>query len=144
VAIINALKWAGANISCREHLEDVMQRCKYDSSYGTYRKHMERALVELGVDYYTVVLKPNKLTEIEDHLQLSCGAVLVKFRWRSGNRHAALMTDISNDGRVFEIVGYRGRHGSAQMRVSREEVKSEILSRRKHLYCYFLMKHMHL
>lgn len=76
VAILNALKWGGANATYRKHIRFLTQECKTTSD-GTEDKDFDRTLRTNGRNWFSVA-KPKyfDIYTITDHLH-SGGAVII-------------------------------------------------------------------
>ena len=127
VSILNALKWAGVDISHAASIAYLSELCDCTESLGTAHKDFDRAIRKAGKGILRVrLVRHPSLGEIEEHLREG-GALVLNYRWRrekkgTAARHFSLLTDISPSGRSFYIAN--GRHDrKALQRMNRERFK---------------------
>jgi hypothetical protein len=122
VAVINSLRWAGADISTN-YVYELTDKClATPTNGGTPHYAFDRILREDGKGLLNVdlILKP-RMYEIEDHLKKGGVAVLnyVWFDERDGDshRHYVLITEESKSGRTFEVVNdFKTRPAATKIR----------------------------
>ncbi len=140
IAILNALKWAGAPVTAALLPEiTAVAGCVYPE--GTQPKDFAPALRAFGEKYFSVGTVPlPSIRAIENCLREEDRAVLVNYGWfnrDAGNAltgHYTLFTGVSARGQRFTAVNFsRGAGGSAQgttSTVSRAKMR-EFLHHRK-------------
>ena len=132
IVILNALKWAGVEVSSSEHLDYLTELTACGPPpRGTWHGTFDPALRAAGKGFYSVrrVHHP-PLGRIETHLQ-DGGAVVFNYFWRkekegTEGRHFHLLVGMSSSGNSFYVVN-RGRRDPTFKRVHRETFKKEDL-----------------
>jgi len=131
IAILNALKWAGAKVSSSDYLDylTALSVCG-PSPRGTWHKTFDRALRVAGEDFYSVrrIYYPT-LGEIESHLQ-DGGAIVLNYYWRIdkedvSSRHFQLLVGMSASGDIISV--NRGGKQPTLQRLTRETFKKDDL-----------------
>ncbi len=132
VAILNALKWAGAKVSSSDYLDYLTELSACGPPpRGTWFKTFDRALRVAGESFYSVrrIYYPT-LGEIESHLQ-DDGAIVFNHYWRTdkkdvSGRHFQLLIGMSASGDSLYSVN-RGSKQPALQRLTRETFKMDDL-----------------
>ncbi len=132
IAILNALKWAGARVSSSDYLDYLTELSVCGPSpRGTWHKTFDRALRVAGEDFYSTrrIYYPT-LGEIESHLQ-DGGAIVLNYYWRIdkekvSSRHFQFLVGISPSGDAFYSVNRGGKQPTLQ-RLTRETFKKDDL-----------------
>ena len=147
VTIINALKWAGKNITYEKRINYFKRLCKCDDIDGTKHRNFDRALRISGKDMFSIrrVHHPT-LKEIVNHLK-NKNAIVINYRWRKRKsnrnmRHFILLVGIEPSKDSFDVVNGYGK-GPALQPVLREQFKRlELRFQRvdKHYNAWFLTK----
>ena len=131
IAILNALKWAGARVSSSDYLDYLTELAVCGPSpRGTWHKTFDRALRVAGEDFYSVrrIYYPT-LGEIEFHLQ-DDGAIVLNYYWRIdkedvSSRHFQLLVGMNASGDVLSV--NRGGKQPTLQRLTRETFKTDDL-----------------
>lgn len=108
VAILNALRWAGADVSTG-YVYVLSDKCRCvpvgvrRDKVGTDHYDFDRVIRQESEGLFRVdlILKP-RLEEIETHLQ-DGGAVVLNYKHEKA-RHFNLLTEVSESGKTFELV----------------------------------------
>src|SRR3989344_6696712 len=129
IAILNALKWAGARATLRAHLKEIVEEagCNQETE-GTLLTAFESALRHFGKEQFRVrtVFPWPGIETLEAFLRNSEHAVITGFRWRdkeplTSGEHYAFITGVSKTGRTFFSVNY-GDNYPTVAHVRREEI----------------------
>lgn len=120
VAILNSLRWAGADIST-SYVYELTDKCAATPTNGGTSHHaLDRILREDGKGLLEVdlILKP-RMYEVEEHLQKG-GSVILNYMWGGEDdthRHFVLLTEESKSGKTFEVVnGSRTQPAASKIR----------------------------
>jgi len=140
VAILNALKWSGQDMSHRKHIQMLKLMTGQKPRGGTSNTNLYRTLRVLGGKLLgSLKIKPRirpTLQEMEAHLR-NGGVVLLQYHWidKNGSRfpqkwsfhgHFVLVTGVSPSGYWFEVVnGYT--YTPAARTISRDKFKRDML-----------------
>jgi len=145
-AILNALKWAGADVSHADYMGYLTELASCGPlPRGTWHATFDRALRVAGEGLYSVrrIHFPT-LGEIEAHLQGE-GALVLNYReedrWTI-SRHFTLMVGVSPSHRSFYIVN-RHHGGKALRKINRGQFKKWDLRFQRtdrHYKAWFLIK----
>jgi len=129
IAILNALKWAGAQATLRKDLKEIIKKTGCNrGEYGTMLTAFEVALRHFGKEWFRVTVKypwPG-IETLETFLRNPEHAVITVFRWRdkkslTSGEHYAFITGVSKTGRTFFSVNY-GDNYQTVAHVRREEI----------------------
>ena len=127
VVILNALKWAGVDVSYDESIDHLSNLCRCRRPRGTNHKNFDRAIREAGKGIFrTQLVRHPTIGKIEEHLQ-DGGALAFNYHWRreeenESSRHFSLVEGISPSGRTFYIAN-RSHAGRTLQSIHRERFK---------------------
>lgn len=129
-AIVNALKWAGNDISYRDvgASKIAAELCGYWVGGGVPPAYLDSALEKVGLLLW---YKTNPtLDEVEGHIR-SGGACIINFARRSRpRRHYVFVPEVTSDGKFFTIVNeYSGKGIKAATKSRRYDFKRKIMHR---------------
>jgi len=114
IAILNALKWAGARATLRAHLKEIVEEagCNQETE-GTLLTAFESALRHFGKEQLRVrtVFPWPGIETLEAFLRNSEHAVITGFRWKNkktgkSDVHHALIVGVSKTGKTLLCVNY--------------------------------------
>ena len=104
VAVLNSLRWAGANVSTN-YVYELSEKCKTRPfGYGGTSHHdFDRVMRKEGGELFKadLILKP-RINEIEEHLKKG-GALVLNYAWGK-HRHFVLLTEVSETGKTFAMI----------------------------------------
>jgi hypothetical protein len=105
VAILNALRWAGADVTYKGMIGRLTQMCECKLPKGTKYRPFTKTLRKLGKEWFDIklVVEPT-LGVIEDALRAK-KAMIWNFKHERG-RHYAMIVAMSETAKTFSVANY--------------------------------------
>jgi hypothetical protein len=149
IAVANALKWAGKDISYKKHHKGFKRLCGAHNIKGVRPRNLEKALKVAGKGLFSItpVCKP-KLEEIDKHLSGN-GCIVLSYAWTERkveenvtivyvNGHYINILDKTSNGILYKVTNdgcydpvKREFEISSKGTITRTELKSKL---KRHLF----------
>lgn len=143
IALLNALIWAGQDVSYEKDIDRLTEKCHCSRLKGTYHINFYKALRQVGKKVFDVNLIWNPSIKLVDqHLQ-SGGSIIINYRWQAPHQdslHYASLVDITETGKTISVVNAFVR-GPALYKIRRHTFIHKFRCRGDHEYSgWFLTK----
>lgn len=124
VAILNALHWAGVDVSYKDSIDILTHVCECKFPKGTKYRPFFKTLRKMGKTLFAVeyVVEPT-FGQIERALRKN-KAIIWNFK-RPHGRHYALIVDMSSTGKTFKIANY-GHNAQSLSTIHRYDVSQYV------------------